>query len=351
VAVDRSVDAGRAVEPQPRGSLEVVRRGRAYRETLVRLCGQRAGEALDARWPGARDALVMWHVVASYPREVVVLDVCATFGPFSFHVAGHPRVRRVIAVDADLSVAEVLRDCVGPGAVDGAPPDLRVPDVTRRVLEEFPEERAKIQLEAGTQIGEAVAAASRAGAEGARLVVFVEGATGKAEVRERLAAIFDASGEVVVLLDRCRDRHGPFVQAGVVSALESARTPYEFRLLADLSPALASTALGVVYPASLADEVGEGLDRLARQFSTQFDVLHLLGREAELVEAACRLNEELTATRESLAEAQRTLEAARRDAEGARGQLETVYRSMSWRLTRPFRGIARLVAGGSPSGS
>jgi phage shock protein A len=228
-----------------------------------------------------------------------VLEIGTFVGTSAFFFASHPKVTRVISVDPNPTVAEEISDkseMLGAEIDPESLGDLRVLEVARAVLAEFPDENRKVQLHAGTVgtgsigiTGDTSGALERSEAPMSELsgegplVAFVDGLHTREGVHADLEAIFDHNPHAIAILDDCRHAWGPFVQAGVVSFTEEAEDDYDFRLLGDLGPGVATSNLGIVYPRADGAEVEEILADFAELFTERLDLLRLLRREEELI--------------------------------------------------------------------
>jgi hypothetical protein len=213
--------------------------------------------------------------------------------------------------------------------------DLRVLDVARTLLNDSGPEARKIELVEGVL---ACAEAAVGGPErctvipspphlkGAPLIAFVDGCHTSQAVHADLKAVFQQCPPAVAILDDCRFAWGPYVQAGVAAFLDSEEGRYRFQLLADLNPSLGTCQLGIVYGDAQGVEVADWLARFTASFSSRLDPVALLGREEYLSTRVRGLLDEL---------------------QDARLTLEAVYRSRSWRITKPIRAVTtplRLLA-------
>ena len=73
------------------------------------------------------------------------------------------------------------------------------------------------------------------------------------------------------------------MQAGIVSFVQRAQGKYHFRLFGDLSPGVATSNLGIVYPDADSAEVQRCLAELGHLFSERLDPLWLASREQEMI--------------------------------------------------------------------
>jgi predicted nuclease with TOPRIM domain len=102
-------------------------------------------------------------------------------------------------------------------------------------------------------------------------------------VHADLEVIFDHNPRAVAFIHDCRHAWGAFVQAGVASFMEGTRNKYDFRLLGDLGPALATSNLGVIYQKAHSGDVQRALAEFTDLFSERLDPLWLMRREEELI--------------------------------------------------------------------
>ena len=276
-----------------------TRRLEDYKQTVSRLFPTLPRDLVDARSLRDVDAVVLALFVRCYPHEVSVLEVGTHFGVSAFHLASQPSVLRVLGVDPDLPEDGKVGDTSRTHDTEFDPeplPGLRVSDIARAVLAEFATENAKIQLRTGDissawrahrgdspdSVGEAQPPVPEL-PEDEPLLAFLNGARTREAVDADLQAIFDASPRAVAILDRCRGVEGPFVQAGIASFVERDQGKYHFRLFADLSPGVATSNLGIVYPDADSAEVQRCLAELGHLFSERLDPLWLASREQEMI--------------------------------------------------------------------
>lgn len=253
------------------------------------------------------DVIFLGYFLEHHPRPMVALETAASMGASTFLLAGHPKVSRVVSVDRDRTVTEQLATDSDSGTKQLDPPglrDVRVIDVARAAFDSHPLEREKVEFQEGGLEGpEALSAldpgpsadgqaAPQAAAEGPETLVLLDGVHTREAVTDLLLAAFARSDRVVVLLNNCRHRSGPFVQAGVVDFLARRQDGHRFRLIGDLGPALATSKLGIVYADSSATETERVMSAVARMFSGRLDPIELLSRETELSTTASRLHKE-----------------------------------------------------------
>lgn len=270
-----------------------------YKENVSRLFPMLPKDSVDAWSISEVDILALGLFLECFPQDVVVLNIGTFVGASAFFFASHPKVNRVVSIDPNPTVADEINDKSEVPSVEIDPEPLRnlkVLDVARAVLAEFPNENRKIHLYEGT-VG-----TNRVGIEGNSsgssekldtptlelsgenpLVAFVGGLHTSEGVQGELDAIFEHNPRAVAILDDCRHTWGPFVQAGVVGFMEGSQQEYGFRLLGDLGPGVATSKLGIVYPKVDGAEVQRALAEFAELFTERLDLLRLLRREEELV--------------------------------------------------------------------
>jgi hypothetical protein len=270
-----------------------------YKETIGRLFPVLPKDTLDAWSVSEADVLALGLLLECYPQEIAVLEIGTFVGASAFFFASHPKVTKVISVDPNPTVAEEINDkseMLGAQLDPEGLGDLRVLDVARAVLAEFPDENRKVQLHAGT-VGTgriAITGDSSRSAESSEapmselsgerwLVAFVDGLHTKEGVHADLEAIFEHNPHAVAILDDCRHAWGPFVQAGVVSFMEGAEEEYDLQLVGDLGAGVATSNLGIVYPRADGAEVQKILTDFVELFTEGLDPLRLLRREEELI--------------------------------------------------------------------
>jgi hypothetical protein len=273
-----------------------TRRLEVFKETVRKLFPTLPTELLDARSLRDIDAIVLALFLRSLPPAISVLEVGASFGVSTFHLASQPGVLRVLCIDPDppevtesgntSSLSETKADTLE---------DARAIDVARAALAEFAGVDEKIQLLTGEVSsvwtaagdppdGQADPGSSVPGiSQDEPLLAFLSGArTGKL-VEEDLRAIFDGSPHAVAIIDQCRGERGPFLQAGIASFLDGAQGKYRFRLFADLTSGVATSNLGIVYSEADSAELEGYLQDLNQLFSDRLDPLWLAAREQEMI--------------------------------------------------------------------
>jgi cell division protein FtsB len=270
-----------------------------YKETISRLFPILPKDCVDTWSISEADVLALGLLLECYPQKVAVLDIGSFVGASAFFFASHSKVTRVVSVDPNPRLAEEINDKSEMLGVKIDPEPLgklRVLDVARTVLAEFPDENRKIQLHVGT-VGTGKTGITEDSAGGSEeleepiselmgersLVAFVDGLHTREGVHADLEVIFDHNPRAVTFIHDCRHAWGPFVQAGVASFLEGTRNKYDFRLLGDLGPALATSNLGVIYQKAHSGDVQRALAEFTDLFSERLDPLWLMRREEELI--------------------------------------------------------------------
>jgi hypothetical protein len=287
-----------------KGTIDYTRRLDEYKETVRQLFPNLPTGYVDSRSISSVDALALGYFLECCPRQVVVLDMGTSVGVSAFHFASQPKVLRVISVGPNPTVVDEIDDKSGTlGRSINLEPlnNLRVRDVAQAALAEFADERQKIDLQVDTVGNSDVDV--RGGSPNSlvkaeiptletsgnvSLVAFVDGVHTKTGAQAILEAIFEKSPHAVAILKNCRGPWGPFVQAGVVNFTESVQGKYHFQLFGDLGPSIATSDLGIVYPDIDAAEAKHTLVELSELFSKRLDLLLLLRREEELINAVNR---------------------------------------------------------------
>jgi predicted nuclease with TOPRIM domain len=270
-----------------------------YKETISRLFPILPKDCVDTWSISEADVLALGLLLECYPQKVAVLDIGSFVGASAFFFASHSKVTRVVSVDPNPRLAEEINDKSEMLGVKIDPEPLgklRVLDVARTVLAEFPDENRKIQLHVGT-VGTGKTGITEDSAGGSEeleepiselmgersLVAFVDGLHTREGVHADLEVIFDHNPRAGAFIHDCRHAWGAFVQAGVASFLEGTRIKYDFRLLGDLGPALATSNLGVIYQKAHSGDVQRALAEFTDLFSERLDPLWLMRREEELI--------------------------------------------------------------------
>jgi hypothetical protein len=271
-----------------------------YKETVRRLFPTLPSNYIDTRSISRVDAIVLGYFLECFPREVAVLEIGTFVGVSAFHFASHPKVVRVISVGPDFTIADEIDGMSGIlGSIDLEPlRNLRFVDVAQAMLAESSDEQQKIEFRLGTVRNSQVV--NRGGSladledveipalepsDGVSLVAFVHGEHTKEGVQAILETIFDKNPRAVVILNDCRGSWGPFVQAGVVGFIEGTQEKHQFQLFGDLGPSIATSGLGIIYSHLDAAEAKQTLVEFSGLFSERLDLLRLLRREEELLNA------------------------------------------------------------------
>jgi hypothetical protein len=266
------------------GYLKRLKRLDEYENTVAHLFPILSKVYIDSWTLPNVDALALAYFLDCYPRKVIVLDIGTFIGMSAFYFAIQPTVLRVVSVDPNPLIADEIDDkteVTGICADRGTLQNLKVLDVAETALGEFDAERRKIQLCTGvvgiSKVGikddsidgrEKIEIPQAGLSERASLVAFVDGLHTKEGVRADLEAIFESDHHAVAILHDCRGPWGPFVQAGIVSFMETAERQYHFHLVERMGLGLGTPSLGIVYSDIDATEVGQTLMRF--QNSPQF---------------------------------------------------------------------------------
>jgi hypothetical protein len=272
------------------------------------------------------DVMALGLFLECYAREVTVIDIGAFVGVSAFFFAGRPEVTKVHSIDPNPPIVHEINDkseMLGIHIDHESLGELRVLDIARAALVEFPNERAKVHFHEGVlgsaqtavkerphQIPKKLDAAAIDTAEGAGVLAFVDGLHTREGVRADLEAVFENYPRALVILDDCRRAWGPFVQAGVVDFMERSAQKYHFKLLADLGAGIVTSSLGIVYSDVDAPDMQRTLIEYGELFSERLDPLWLLRREEELISTVNSYKDavhRLTKDRRALAEHRRAL--------------------------------------------
>ena len=284
-----------------RGTLGVHRLLDAYVERVLDECPG-LPEAMLRTWSvSANDAVLIHELLDSCRAPVIVLDVGTFLGASAFLFASHSRVQRVVTLDPNPRLADEInekKDSLGAHLDPKPLRGVRVHDIARSCLNDFPEASAKVefiegglrapsspQSDSGTafrrfDMSELELVDSRD-----NLIALVDGLHTAEGVYDDLSAILSIRPDAIVLLDDCRHYWGPFVQAGVARFLTENPGAFLFHLFADLSPALAGSPFAVLYAAK-DDAIPEPVELVVSSLSVWMDPLRLLEREQEVVASA-----------------------------------------------------------------
>jgi hypothetical protein len=191
---------------------------------------------------------------------MVLLEVGTFLGVSTFSFASHSKVVEVVSIDWNPSLAELNKsgDLPDPGS---SLREVRVLDLVEEALAQYPEQRQKVRLLAGT-VDTVDSIALPSSSNGTSLVAFVDGDHAKESVIVDLTAIFERNPTALAILHDCRGYHSPAIFAGIASFIEDSSTEYCFRLFARPGTGLKRPNLGVVYPSAIAGEVDEALSGL-----------------------------------------------------------------------------------------
>ncbi len=284
------------------GAIDYTKRLDEYKEIVRQVFPTLPRGYANIRSISRVDALALGYFLGCYPRKVVVLDIGMLASASAFHFASQPKVLRVISIGPNPTIADEVDGNLATlgNSIDPQPlQNLRALDVARAVLAQFDDdEQQKIEFRPGT------VATTEGNSQGSSLdgsekmeipaleledsvslVTFVHGVHTKEGVRSTLEATFEKNPRAAVILDDCRGSSGPFVQAGVVSFTERTQEKYHFQLFGDLGPSLATSGLGIVYPAVDDAEAKQTLVEFSELFGVRLDLLRLLRREEELIDA------------------------------------------------------------------
>lgn len=304
------------IPPISSGTLPYARRLEEYLEVAARLFpGVPRGELDPAPLPQA-DAVESALFLERMPREAALLQAGTLSGLCAFHFAGVQGVRRVLCSGPDQKVGKD-----GPGALE----------VAQAVLAEAGEGE-KVRFQEGYSAE--LPAAEFPVADDALSVVLLTGPHTREGVRAELESLSARDPYTLFLVPGCRGEGGPFVQAGIVDFMEESVREHRFRLFGDLTPGLASSGIGLLFPGDAAETAEKALSDLASMFSGRLDPLRLLNREEELVERANRFRDELV-EKADLEEHNRIL----------RGQLQGIQSSRSWRFLERVDQLKKRITG------
>jgi hypothetical protein len=326
---------GTQARPEPLARVELLER---YKDAVADALDGVPRDAIDL-WSIYRDdALALSYFFDELRYDVSALDVGTFVGVSALLLASQPRVLHVTSVDPNPFVADELDDTgkaagLAPTAGAAATPQIRVQDVAAAALRGFPREQEKIDLVQGVIAGSAspvVPVPDPSSHEALRLVAFVDGLHTTTAVSADIEAILAAQPNAIVILDDCRYFWGPFVQAGVARVLEASTTPLIFRLIADVSVALGTCTLGVLYPRELREEIEGAFDRAATRIS------HERGSLATAVSS-------LQPTVDRL---ERELDEARAAAAAAGDELAQIRSTKAWRMSERLGHLLQLFRRG-----
>ena len=286
-----------------RGTVGHLRRLDRYERMAIRLFPD-LSEGYHADRPSYADAFILELFLECFSGKVALLDVGPLSGRTALYFAGHPKVESFVGTGPNPEI---------PGT------GVRDLDIAQMVLAEAGEqEKVRLHEREG---GDVPVLESP---EGGVLLTFVDNLRTREGMRADLEAVFGKNPGAVAVLAGCRHETGPFVQAGVVDFMERARRGFRLRLFGDLSPGLATSGLGVVFPDDEREVAEEALAALGDLYTRRLDPLRLLAREEELIQLVKEFKDELDRTRERLSEAHEKV--CKLEAENAR------YSSRRYRL-------------------
>jgi len=310
------------------GTLAVHRAYDSYLDRVVAECPGLPRSVAKSSCLALNDAVVLTGLLDGADRPVDVVDVGSVAGASTFLFASHPKVRRVVSVMTNSLVSEQLDD--SPALESMA--DVKVLNVVRAILVDHPGYASKVEFFEG-DLSETE---GRSGSDPSphdrfdpvsldsddgELVALIDGQHSSDGVFDDLESLTRRRPDTLVFLDDCRHRWGPFVQRGVARFLEAHPDRFTFQLVADLSPGLGGSNLGVVYATAGHSEVPELVGRLRGSLSERLDPLALLERQQMLLDWYRRAQEGEDRAKFLMAELERT------------------WKSTSWRLTAPIRAV------------
>jgi hypothetical protein len=310
------------------GTLAVHRAYDAYLDRVVVECPGLPRAVAKSSCLALNDAVVLTGLLDGAEQPVDVVDVGSVAGASTFLFASHPKVRRVVSVITNSLVAEQLDD----GSALESLSDVKVLNVVRAILVDHPEYASKVEFFEGDlsetegRGGGDNSPADRSDpvaldSDDGELIALIDGQHSSDDVFDDLESLTRRRPDALVLLDDCRHRWGPFVQRGVARFLEAHPDRFTFQLVADLSPGLGGSNLGVVYATTEHPGVPELVARLTGSLSERLDPLALLERQQMLLDWYRRAKE------------------GEDRAKFLKAELEKTWKSTSWRVTAPIRAI------------
>jgi hypothetical protein len=318
-----------------------------YKDTVNRLFPTLARIHIDTWSISEVDAFALGCFLSCYPRKALVLDIGTFVGASAFFFASRPEILQVISIGPNPVIADEINDRLHASSRSKdleALKDLKALDIAKAALAEFPEESSKIQLRTGMLVNGQMEVPNPS--EGASLIAYVEEPPTREGVQSDLEAIFASNPYAIAILDNCRHALGPYVQAGVVSFMETTKQAYHFQLFGDTSSGVATSNLGLVYHDANAAEIKRTLSEFTELFSGRLDPLRLLAREEELVNIANRINAELEDTRAKLEHMNARLAQTQEQHSQAKERLEQTRERLEQtreQLTKAREDNARLV--------
>jgi len=311
------------------GTLAVHRAYDAYLDRVLIECPGLPRLVAKSSCLALNDAVVLTGLLDGARKPVDVLDVDSVAGASTFLFASHPKVRRVVSVMTNSLLSEQLND--DPALESLA--DVKVLNVLRAILVEFPEFSSKVEYFEGDLSETESRSGSKSSADrfdpvsldwdDGDLIALIAGQHSSDGVFDDLEYLTQRRPDVLIFLDDCRHRWGPFVQRGVARFLEAHPDRFTFELLADLSPGLGGSNLGAVYAITGRSGGPESVMRIRGPLSKRLDPLVLLERQQMLLEWHPHATEHEQRIQ--------FLEA----------ELEKTWQSTSWRVTAPIRAIGR----------
>jgi hypothetical protein len=361
--------------PTLKGSLGAHRKLNAYIGQLVLECPGLPEPTLRTWSISATDSVLVHEILDSFMEPVDILDIGTFLGASAFLFASHPMVRRVYTIDPNPLISDEINEkqdeldaYVNPNLLK----DIRVHDVAKAALKQFPAEAAKIAFFEGVVSGPAdptVARFDMAKLANKHLIVLVDGLHTPDGVYGDLNAVLSARPDALVLLDDCRYFWGPFVMSGVARFLEENKGRFHLRLFADLSHSLAASQLAILF-ASNDETLPKPVGHVVASLSEMLDPLLMLEREQQIIESASAaldrdvleakmrkeqasqlsLEAEVNYLRRLSAESHHQLAAISnqmtvlsQQLQAARAELDALRASSSWRATKPFRRTSSLL--------
>jgi len=320
------------------GTLGIHRAHDAYLDRVLKECPGLPRAAVESSGLALGDAVVLTGLLDAADEPMQVLDVGTAVGEATFMFASHPSVGHVFSVTPNSMVAEKINDDQHASLDLPSLDKVRSQDLISKILADSPECSAKVEYFDGVLGGlEHHGAPSKPetarfdpttlDAVNGELLAFIDGHHMSDGVFDDLDVLLPAQPGALVILNNCRRHWGPFVQRGVARFLDAYQDRFAFQLLADLSPGLGGSNLGIVYTSESRIWVPELVEHLVGSLSTRLDPLTLLARQQTLLEARSR--------------AMADREAADREVRALIAALERRRQSMSWRITAPLRAVSR----------
>jgi hypothetical protein len=312
------------------GTLAVHRAYYAYLDRVVVECPGLPRAVAKSSCLALNDAVVLTGLLDGAEKPVDVLDVGSVAGASTFLFASHPKVRRVVSVMTNSLVSEQLDDDPALGSLA----DVKVLNVVRAIFVDYPEYSSKVEYfegdlsETEDRSGGRKSPADRfdpvsLDSDDGELIALIDGQHSSDGVFDDLESLTQRRPDVLIFLDDCRHRWGPFVQRGVARFLETHPDRFTFQLLADLSPGLGGSNLGVVYATTEHPGVPELVARLRGSLSERLDPLALLERQQMLLDWYRRAKED------------------EHRVQFLKAELERTWKSTSWRVTAPIRAVGK----------